>query len=237
MAAKDDFKNGACLVGGAISEFTHTLVEKNRIRAKTNRLKQIIKGDSQLRDDAYIALGKYFYENLREGASEENEELCKVVDKTNLRIEKASMRYIELLNEQNDLKVQSENAEKLKKALAKKAEQAKEAASDKAKDLTQKAKETSQEITQKVKDKAVDLKNKAANKAEDVKLDIEDAADEVVDSVEEVFDTESALDIESADIERLIKEEEEKIKSAEVSAVSETEEKKADEESPEDFTF
>lgn len=237
MSAKDDFKNGACLVGGAISEFTHTMVEKNRIRAKINRLKQIIKGDSQLRDDAYVALGKFFYENLREGASEENEELCNVVDKTTLRIEKASMRYIELLNEQNDLKVQSENAEKLKKALAKKAEQAKEIASDKAKDLTQKAKETSQELTQKVKDKAVDIKNKATNKAEDVKLDIEEVADEVVDSVEEAFDTDTALNIESENLEVLIEEEMQKMQNAEKSAVSETEEKKADEESPEDFTF
>ena len=232
MSAKDDFKNGACLVGGAISEFTHTMVEKNRIRAKINRLKQIIKGDSQLRDDAYVALGKFFYENLREGASEENEELCNVVDKTTLRIEKAS-----ILNEQNDLKVQSENAEKLKKALAKKAEQAKEIASDKAKDLTQKAKETSQELTQKVKDKAVDIKNKATNKAEDVKLDIEEVADEVVDSVEEAFDTDTALNIESENLEALIEEEMQKMQNAEKSAVSETEEKKADEESPEDFTF
>lgn len=249
MDIKNNIKSGISMLGDTVSELTSSIVEKNRLRARINRLKQIIKGDSHLRDDAFIALGRYYYDNMRDSANEENEELCKTIDKTTLRIEKASLKCVELLNEQNEIKIKSENAEKIKEILAKKAVDAKDAAANKAKDIKDKAvvkaKETTSDLTQKakdlasdVKDKAIEFKNKAENKVGDITLDIEEKADDVASVVEDTFDTDEALQQERENLEQLIAMEQEKLRNAEVSAVSESAqaEEKA-EESPEEFSF
>ena len=51
-----------------ISSAAHTVVEKNRVNAKLNRLRTIMKNESELMNRAYIALGKQYYENKQMGA-------------------------------------------------------------------------------------------------------------------------------------------------------------------------
>ena len=121
MDIKNNIKCGLEFVSDTVSEIASSVAEKNRLRVQLNHIKGLIKSDSATRDQAYIELGRYFYDNLREGTTAENEAICAVIDAASDRISKASIKYVELLNIQNDTKIRSENAEKLAKAMAEKA--------------------------------------------------------------------------------------------------------------------
>ena len=184
MAISENIKSGLEFLGDTVSEIASSIAEKNRLRVQLNHIKSLIRTDSATRDQAYIELGRYFYENLREGTTPENEAICAVIDAANERISKASLRYVELLNIQNDTKVRSENAEKLAKAVSEKASAAAKAAAkaakekgaealDKAKtsaaDYAEKAKASAADLAEKAKATATDLKEKAVDKAEDLR--------------------------------------------------------------------
>ena len=140
MAFKDSLKTGMDLVGNTINDVATVINEKNKLRAQCVRIKDIIKHDAESRDRAYIELGRYYYQNLRDKEYEQTEKYCQTVDRMNDRIEKASFKYMELQDMQNNLKIQSENAEKLKAAMTAKAQQIKESGIEKTKELNEKAK-------------------------------------------------------------------------------------------------
>ena len=169
MDIKDNIKSGIEFVGETVSELAAAIAEKNRLRVQLNKIKAEIRSDSATRDQAYIELGRYFYENLREGAAPENEAICAVIDSANERISASSVKYLELLNQQNETKIRSENAEKLKQILAAKAAASAKAAKEKGAELGQKAKEKGAELGQKAKTAAVELKDKAAETVGEVK--------------------------------------------------------------------
>lgn len=180
MDISNNIKNGLEFISETVSEIATSIAEKNRLRVQLNHIKGLIKTDSATRDQAYAELGRYFYENLREGTSAENEAICAVIDAANDRISKASLRYVELLNIQNDTKIRSENAEKLAKAVSEKAAATAKAAKEKgavafdkakasAADFSVKAKATAADLAEKAKVTAEDLKDKAADKAEELK--------------------------------------------------------------------
>ena len=169
MAFSENIKTGLEFVGETISEIAASVAEKNRLRTQLNHIKGLIKSDTATRDQAFIELGRYFYENMREGTSAENEAICAVIDAASDRISKASLKYVELLNIQNDTKIRSENAEKLAKAMADKAAAAAQNAKDKGTEAFDKAKEKGAEVLDKAKATAYDLKDKAADAAEDIK--------------------------------------------------------------------
>ena len=194
MDIKNDFKNGVKLCVDATTDVAQALVEKSRLKAKANRIKQVIKADTELRNQAYIELGRYFYETLREQADTECEALCVVVDKTTARIDKASRRYVELLSDSNDVKLKSENTEKIKKIVTDTAEDIKgkaidtgKKAKDKATDLSSKAKIKTQDLTVKAKETVADLKDKAKDKAQDFRAFIapDETDDELLDLVDD----------------------------------------------------
>ncbi len=194
MDIKNDFKNGVKLCADAATDVAQALVEKSRLKAKANRIKQVIKADTELRNQAYIELGRYFYETLREQADTECEALCVVVDKTTARIDKASRRYVELLSDSNDVKLKSENTEKIKKIVTDTAEDIKgkaidtgKKAKDKATDLSSKAKIKTQDLTVKAKETVADLKDKAKDKAQDFKAFIapDETDEELLDLVDD----------------------------------------------------
>ena len=196
MDIANNIKSGLEFVGETVSEIASSIAEKNRLRVQLNHIKGLIKSDSATRDQAYIELGRYFYENMRDDATAENEAICAVIDAASDRISKASVKYVELLNIQNDTKVRSENAEKLAKVVSEKAvataktakeksasaiDMAKGFASntaDKAKataaDFGEKAKTTASGLTEKAKTAAADLKEKA----EEIKERFDPAANE-----------------------------------------------------------
>lgn len=197
MDIKNDFKNGVKLCADAATDVAQALVEKSRLKAKANRIKQVIKADTELMNQAYIELGKYFYENHREEATADCEALCVVVDKTTTRINKASRRYVELLSDSNDVKLKSENTEKIKKIVTDTAEDIKgkametgKKAKDKATDLGGKAKIKAQDLSNKAKETVADFKDKAKDKAQDFKSFIapDEIDEEFVELTEEDYE-------------------------------------------------
>ncbi len=241
MNITENIKNGCCFIADTASELAESIAEKNRLRAQLNHIKKLIKADAATRDQAYAELGRYFYENLREGAAPENEALCAVIDSTSERITKASLKYMEVLNLQNETKIRSENAEKLKKVMAEKAAIAADKAKVQGAEFARKTKEFAADAAEKAKEaaaeKAGQVKEFAKEQAEKAKGAAKDAKDLTVDKVEEVVEkaTETVDDIKaSADIEALIAEEQKKMEEAEqAGAVEEI----PAEESPESFDF
>lgn len=259
MDFKDNIKNGARLAADAATDIAQALVSKSRLRANANRIRQVIKADTELKNQAYIELGRYYYENMRDSADEELENLCVVVDKTTARINKASKKYVELLNQSNDTKLKSENTEKIKTIVTDKAEKIKDSADatvaeikDFAKDATKKVKDKATDVSDKVREKATDIsdtvKEKTANvsskvkekatdikdKAKDSVLDITDKAKDKVDDLKSFIAPEQDLDsiIEGDDeLEQMIAQQQQIIAEAENALPAD------DEESPESFEF
>ncbi len=235
MSIKNEFKYGVKLAADAATDVAQALVEKSRLRAKANRIKQVIKSDTELRNQAYIELGRYFYDNLRENATEECESLCVVVDKTTARINKASRKYVELMSNSSEVKFSSENTEKIKQLVSDKADKIKDTTADKVNEIKEKAKDTSN----KAKEKAVDFSEKAKEKAQDIshkaKETVADISDKAKDKVEDL----KAFIAPDDDIEKLL--ENEDIVEAEEPAQTVTQLTESfdddDEESPEEFEF
>ncbi len=198
MDLKENIKSGFAVAADTISEIASQIAQKNRLRAQLNRLKQIIKGDSEKRDQAYIELGRYYYENLRENSNDDNKELCELIDKVSDRIGRASVKYLELLNENNNIKIKSENAEKIKAAIAKKAEELSDKAKASSKDIAQKTKEKASDIAQTAKEKACDVVEKAKFAAEDLKDKAVDTAQQIKGKVSSDSDEEIEKIIEEA---------------------------------------
>ena len=265
MAIKDDLKNSVKLASDAATDALQALVEKSRLRANANRIKQVIKSDSDLRNQAYIELGRYFYENFRDLAGEDEEALCVIVDKTSNRINKATQKYVDTICLIEDTKLSGESAQLIKEAVTQKATMVKEKAkttTDKAKakvaDLSGKAKVKAQDFAMKTKETAANVTYKAKDKVQNINPftddeDIEEfifgdeiEAEEIETDV--VFDDFNDIDepdkfvIIDDDDEFLDDEIEEDI-IAETEDIKETtEEKKVveldyDEESPEEFEF
>lgn len=232
MAIKDSIKSGVDFTVDTVSEVAAVIAEKNRIRGQLNHIKKLIKTDSATRDQAYIELGRFFYENLRENASPENEAICAVIDGASDRISKASLKYMELLNLQNETKIRTENTEKIKKIVSEKATVTAKAAKEKGAELGKKAKDIAAQGVEKAKGFADGIMNKA---------------NDTVDDVKEHFDPEG-----NAEVDQIIAEEQAKVETTEASSELEemiaAEQAKIDEtqaeapaapseESPESFDF
>ena len=123
MAITNDIKSGIKLTADAVTDVTHSVIEKSRLKAKASRIKQVIKSDSQRREQAYMELGKYFYENHRDLVPNKLDETCIVIEKTSFRIDKATKRYFEILAECDNVTLASENTEKIKKIVCDKTEE------------------------------------------------------------------------------------------------------------------
>ncbi len=158
MDIKNEIKNSVKFASDAATDAVQALVEKSRLRANANRIRQVIKSDTELRNQAYIELGRFFYENMRDNLNAEQEALCVVVDKTTKRIDKATKKYSEQIELLNETKLCCDNSEKLKKAVCNAASTISEKTKTKAQDIKQVAKETVADISYKAKDKVEEIK-------------------------------------------------------------------------------
>lgn len=84
------------------SSAVHLVVEKNRKNNLINRIKYVIRDEEMKANQAYIALGKYYFKNLRQENNEETEFYCKAVDHANHRIERALTKLDELTIDAED---------------------------------------------------------------------------------------------------------------------------------------
>ncbi|WP_277668680.1 hypothetical protein [Caproiciproducens galactitolivorans] len=72
------------------------VVEKNRKAALINRIRIVIKNERENEARAYIALGKYYFHNLRDENNEETEHLCRAVEESERRMKKAFEKLDEI---------------------------------------------------------------------------------------------------------------------------------------------
>ena len=182
-------KEGLEFIGDTVSEIATSIAEKNRLRMQLSHIKGVIKADTATRDQAYIELGRYFYENMRDNTTAENEAICAVIDAASDRISKASLRYVELLNIQNDTKIRSENAEKLAKAVSEKASAAANEFMAKSNEAFDKAKESAADFAEKAKTAATDFYGRFdPDKNEDLDELITAQKEQAEEAVEETTD-------------------------------------------------
>lgn len=83
-------------IGMSISHAVDCVVEKNRKSAQINRLKLVIRREERISEKAYIALGKYYYHNLRDENDPVTEPHCAAVDQASRRLDRAITRLEEL---------------------------------------------------------------------------------------------------------------------------------------------
>ena len=85
----DTVKGTVSTAVDTISSVAQSIVEKNRTNAKLNRLRLVMKSESELMNRAYIALGKQLYESQKNGkavSAENQEKLFEVIVKSTAKI-------------------------------------------------------------------------------------------------------------------------------------------------------
>lgn len=106
MTFFDTVKGTVNTAADTISNVTQNIVEKNRTNAKLNRLRLIMKCESELMNRAYIALGKSFYENAKKGGSvseDQQKKLFEVIENSKAKIAKARECYRQIVDNSNDV--------------------------------------------------------------------------------------------------------------------------------------
>lgn len=87
---------------GRVAKAVDFVVEKNRKTALVNRIRIVIKNERENADRAYVSLGKYYFENLRNTQNEETESLCKSVEVASQRMKKAFQKLDEITVSEDD---------------------------------------------------------------------------------------------------------------------------------------
>lgn len=106
MTVLETLKGTVFTAVDTISTVTQTIVEKNRTNAKLNRLRLIMKNESELMNRAYIALGKQYFEMQKNGnyePTEAQEKLFAVIESSKKKIAKARECYRKIVDSQNDV--------------------------------------------------------------------------------------------------------------------------------------
>ena len=184
-----------------LSTVAQNFVEKNRTKAKLNRLRMVMKSESELMNRAYIALGKEYYQILKKGdaePTEKQEKLVEVIDSCKAKIARARDCYRTIVESQNeyiyatpannketvsttdviDITVACSNESDYKTSPF---SDAKEAVKEKAEDI----KETVAEKKEDVAEKAENIKEAAVEISEDIKDAAADTKNVVAENVKE----------------------------------------------------
>lgn len=106
MTILDSVKGTVNTAVDTISSVAQTIVEKNRTNAKLNRLRLVMKSESELMNRAYIALGKAMYDSKKKGTKVDDaecEKLLKVIDSSKTKIAKARECYRQIVDSSNDI--------------------------------------------------------------------------------------------------------------------------------------
>ena len=106
QAIIDKVKSTMNTAADTITTVAQNFVEKNRTKAKLNRLRMVMKSESELMNRAYIELGKEYYEMLKKGdvtaADEKQKNLLGVIDNSKAKIAKARECYRMVLESQSE---------------------------------------------------------------------------------------------------------------------------------------
>lgn len=198
MAVLDTVKSTVGTAVDTLSSVAQSLVEKNRTKAKLNRLRMVMKNESELMNRAYIALGKEYYEILKKGnaePTEKQEKLVEVIDNCKAKIARARDCYREIIESQNaylystpapEKDFKSEDVVDITVACSNESDYNSSPFSQVEEDVKEKA----EEIKEAVKEKAADVKEAVKDKAEDVKDAAKAAKSTVQKAVKEALDEE-----------------------------------------------
>lgn len=194
MAIMDTLKDTVNSAVNTISSVTQSLVEKNRTKAKLNRLRLVMKNESEMMNRAYIALGKQYYEMQKKGdiqLDDKQKQLFKVIEDSKAKIARARNCYRTIVESRDefiyklkedtepkyeaddivDITVACSNESEYEsspfEAVADAAEKACESAEKKADELKDAAKETAEELKDSAKKTAEAAAEKVSAVAED----------------------------------------------------------------------
>ena len=207
--AFDTVKSTVGTAVDTLSTVAQSFVEKNRTKAKLNRLRMVMKNESELMNRAYIALGKEYYEVLKKGdveATDKQEKLLEVIDSCKAKIARARNCYREIIESQNeflysapagneqidcaevvDITVACSNESDYSSSPFEHAGEAAEEKAEEVKEAAENAKEAVAEkavsIREAVAEKAETIRETVAEKAEVIKDAVEDKAGDIKDSV------------------------------------------------------
>lgn len=186
-------------VGKTLSEGFSRLEEKNRRSAYLNRIRAALKREEKAAEREYIALGRYYYNNLRDQNDPVAEKHCAELEIITKRIDAAISRleecYAEMAEEKasqyeeidlDDVQCLPEDpaavpaaenmADELKENVKEAAENVKETAQavyeDVAKTVTEKAAESRDQVMDAVKAEAEEIQQAAARALEDMREDL-----------------------------------------------------------------
>lgn len=200
MTVLDTVKGALSTAADTLSGVAQDFVEKNRTKARLNRLRMVMKNESELMNRAYIALGKEYYSVLKKGdaePTEKQEKLLEVIDSCKAKIARARDCYREILESRNEFiysapaakeEISSEDVVDITVACSNESDyntspfsEVKEAVTEKAEDIKEAAKEKAEDVKEAVaeKKKAVGKKAKEVNKAVKEALDEEFPEDEL----------------------------------------------------------
>lgn len=204
MAIMDTLKGTVNTAVDTISTVAQTLVEKNRTNAKLNRLRFIMKNESELMNRAYIALGKQYYENKKGGSAkqaESEEKLFAVIESSKAKIAKARECYRQIVDSQNDIfygkvtlgeqetaKVNSDDLVDITVACSNESEyDSSPFAASEVKDAAEEVKSGIENAAEEVKEKVSEIAEKTEQAVENVAETVEELAEDSEASSEELF--------------------------------------------------
>lgn len=87
--------------GGAVQGAVETVAEKNRKSAAANRLRTVIRCEEKAAERAFLALGRYYYHNLRDAENSITEPHCVDVEAAQRRIDEA-VQKLEVLSRETE---------------------------------------------------------------------------------------------------------------------------------------
>ncbi len=99
-----NIKSGINTAVETISTVAMNLIENKRTANKLNRLRDVMKSESELMNRAYIALGKGHYEQIKKGEkpnSEREAKLVELIDNCKAKIARARDCYRKIVDNQN----------------------------------------------------------------------------------------------------------------------------------------
>lgn len=83
-------------VADSITKAVNYVVDQNRKAAMINRLKIVIRHEKETQARAYIGLGKYYFDHLRDAGNSQTEPFCTAVEKSAGRLKRAYAKLDEL---------------------------------------------------------------------------------------------------------------------------------------------
>lgn len=203
MAIIDTLKGTVNTAVDTISTVAQTLVEKNRVNAKLNRLRFIMKNESELMNRAYIALGKQYYDNKKGSNSkqaESEEKLFAVIDSSKAKIAKARECYRKIVDSQNGIfygktalgeqepeKVSSENLVDITVACSNENEYDSSPFAASEEKIVEEIKTDVENAAEEVEEKISEIAEKAEQTVDSVADAVEEIAEDTEASSEELF--------------------------------------------------